>query len=99
MFHRHHAAFDPPCYYMPDINTRSPPCEAQQPPRQIAESLTELWSPRIVGELDDSYMEVAKMHGALGWHSHDNEDARFFILKELLRKQAHGGYRAVRSLA
>ncbi|MBT0962871.1 cupin domain-containing protein [Denitromonas iodatirespirans] len=54
-------------------------------PRQIAESLTELWSPRIIGELDDSYVKVAKVHGTLGWHSHDNEDELFFILKGQLR--------------
>src|SRR6185295_11712912 len=48
--------------------------------------LTELWSPRVVGELDDAYVKVARVHGSLdAWHSHDNEDEMFFILKGRLR--------------
>jgi mannose-6-phosphate isomerase-like protein (cupin superfamily) len=54
-------------------------------PRRIAESLAELWSPRVVGELDDSYVKVAKVHGTFGWHNHENEDELFFILKGRLR--------------
>jgi len=54
-------------------------------PRQIAESLAELWSPRVVGELDDSYVKVAKVHGTFGWHDHEHEDELFFILKGRLR--------------
>ncbi len=54
-------------------------------PLQIAASLTELWSPRIVGEIDDAYVKVAKVHGSLTWHSHDHEDELFFVLKGRLR--------------
>jgi len=54
-------------------------------PKQVAESLTELWSPRIVGEVDDAYIKVAKVHGSLAWHSHENEDELFLILKGHLR--------------
>lgn len=54
-------------------------------PKNVASSLTELWSPRIVAELDDSYVKVAKVHGTFVWHSHDDEDELFFILKGRLR--------------
>jgi len=54
-------------------------------PKNVASSLTELWSPRIVAELDDSYVKVAKVHGTFVWHSHDDEDELFFILKGHLR--------------
>jgi mannose-6-phosphate isomerase-like protein (cupin superfamily) len=54
-------------------------------PKQIAASLTELWSPRVVAEVDDTYIKVAKVHGNLAWHSHDNEDELFLILKGHLR--------------
>jgi mannose-6-phosphate isomerase-like protein (cupin superfamily) len=54
-------------------------------PKQIAASLTEFWSPRVVAELGDSYVKVAKVHGTLAWHSHDNEDEMFLILKGRLR--------------
>ena len=43
-------------------------------PKQIAVSLTELWSPRVIAEVDDAYIKVAKVDGSLTWHSHENED-------------------------
>lgn len=54
-------------------------------PRRIAAGLTELWSPRVVAELDDSYVKVAKVQGTLAWHAHDDEDELFFILGGTLR--------------
>lgn len=54
-------------------------------PNTVASTLTELWSPRVVGEVDDAYVKVAKVHGSLTWHSHDNEDELFYILKGRLR--------------
>jgi len=47
----------------------------------IAAALSEHWSPRVVAELDDSYVKVAKVQGSLTWHSHENEDELFYILK------------------
>ena len=54
-------------------------------PEKIAAALTELWSPRVVAELDDSFVKVAKVRGSLTWHSHDDEDELFYILKGSLR--------------
>jgi aspartate racemase len=54
-------------------------------PGNVAASLTELWSPRVVAEVDDAYVKVAKVHGSLAWHSHDNEDELFFVLNGHLR--------------
>jgi len=50
-------------------------------PAKIAATLAEHWSPRVVAELDDSYVKVAKVQGSLTWHSHDAEDELFYILK------------------
>src|SRR5688572_20409864 len=50
-------------------------------PSLVAASLTEHWSPRVVAELDDSYVKVAKVHGSLAWHSHEAEDELFYVLK------------------
>lgn len=50
-------------------------------PKQAALALTELWSPRVVAKVDDAYVKIAKVHGSLAWHSHDNEDELFLILK------------------
>jgi mannose-6-phosphate isomerase-like protein (cupin superfamily) len=60
-------------------------------PRKIAESLTELWSPRVVGEVDDSYVKVARVHGTFGWHHHEHEDELFFILRGHLRIELKSG--------
>lgn len=54
-------------------------------PKTIADGLTELWSPRVVAEVDDSYIKVAKLQGSLAWHSHEDEDELFLILKGNLR--------------
>jgi mannose-6-phosphate isomerase-like protein (cupin superfamily) len=50
-------------------------------PKTVAASLVEYWSPRVVAELDDSFVKVAKVQGSLTWHSHENEDELFYILK------------------
>lgn len=50
-------------------------------PAKIAAALAEHWSPRVVAEVEDSYVKVAKVQGSLAWHSHDNEDELFYILK------------------
>ena len=60
-------------------------------PKQIAASLTEFWSPRVVAEVDDAYIKVARVHGSLAWHSHDNEDELFLILKGHLRIELEDG--------
>jgi mannose-6-phosphate isomerase-like protein (cupin superfamily) len=54
-------------------------------PLDIASRLAELWSPRVVAEIDDSFVKVAKVHGSLAWHSHEHEDELFYILKGVLR--------------
>jgi len=42
------------------------------------------WSPKIVGDLNDSYVKFAKLKGEFVWHKHDNEDELFFIIKGTL---------------
>jgi mannose-6-phosphate isomerase-like protein (cupin superfamily) len=54
-------------------------------PSAVAEKLTDHWSPRIVAEVDDSYVKVAKVKGTLTWHSHEGEDELFLVLKGTLR--------------
>jgi len=54
-------------------------------PQKIAALLTDYWSPRIVGEVDDAYIKVAKVKGELAWHSHENEDELFLVLKGHLK--------------
>ena len=41
----------------------------------------EYWSPRIVGEVNDSYVKLAKLSGEFVWHSHEQEDELFLVVK------------------
>ena len=50
-------------------------------PKVVSESLEEFWSPRIIGEVDNNYVKVAKLHGTFCWHTHEDEDELFFVLK------------------
>lgn len=54
-------------------------------PEAIAASLPALWSPRVIGEVDDAYVKVARIKGTLAWHSHEAEDELFFVLRGSLR--------------
>ena len=60
-------------------------------PRAVASALTEYWSPRVIAEIDDSYVKVAKIQGTFAWHSHEGEDELFFILKGRLRIEMESG--------
>lgn len=52
-------------------------------PTNIAEELakiTEHWSPRVIGQVNDQYVKVAKVKGELVWHQHDHEDELFLVV-------------------
>ena len=34
-----------------------------------------------MGELNDSYVKLAKLKGEFVWHKHDTEDEMFFVIK------------------
>ena len=59
-------------------------------PREAAAALTEFWSPRVIAEIDDAYVKVAKVQGTLAWHSHEHEDELFFVLEGRLRIEMEG---------
>ena len=40
----------------------------------------ELWSPRIVGHVNDLKLVVVKVQGEFVWHSHDDTDDLFMVL-------------------
>ena len=71
--------------------------EAQQAPISLelaCSALNELWSPRVVGQVNNQYIKVAKIQGEFPWHSHEHEDEMFLVLRGLLsigRSEADGG--------
>ena len=57
--------------------------------------VTEYWSPRVVGEVNDQYVKVAKLLGELVWHAHDKEDEMFLVVSGRLRIQLPEGREVV----
>jgi mannose-6-phosphate isomerase-like protein (cupin superfamily) len=45
----------------------------------------EFWKPKIVGELNDSYVKIVKFTGEFLWHHHDLEDELFLVVKGTMR--------------
>jgi mannose-6-phosphate isomerase-like protein (cupin superfamily) len=39
------------------------------------------WSPKIVGELNDSHVKLVKLKGEFVWHHHEDEDEMFLVVK------------------
>ena len=49
--------------------------------------IDEHWSPRIAGQVNDSYVKLAKIQGEFIWHQHDQEDELFLVVKGRLLMQ------------
>lgn len=45
---------------------------------------TEHWTPKILGELNDQYIKLAKVKDDFVWHSHQDEDELFIVFKGTL---------------
>jgi len=52
---------------------------------QKLRSFQDLWSPKIVGELNDHYVKLVKLKGEFVWHHHDAEDELFLVVKGRLQ--------------
>ncbi len=57
--------------------------------------VTEFWSPKVVGRVNDQFVKVAKLKGEFVWHKHDDEDELFQVIKGELTIQFEGGREAV----
>ncbi|NOY05362.1 MAG: cupin domain-containing protein [Chlorobi bacterium] len=50
----------------------------------LAEALSRFsthWDPKIVGELNGQQVKLVKLKGTFIWHSHEEEDELFLVLK------------------
>jgi len=47
--------------------------------------INEMWSPKILGEVNDSYVKAVKFIGEFVWHHHDHEDEMFMVISGKLR--------------
>ena len=41
---------------------------------------TDLWSPKVVAEMNDYQFKLAKVKGSFIWHSHDKTDEVFIVM-------------------
>lgn len=46
---------------------------------------SDFWNPKIVGEINDSYVKLAKFSGKFNWHHHEHEDELFLVINGRLR--------------
>ena len=42
---------------------------------------TEQWSPKIIAQLNDYHLKLAKIQGEFVWHSHPETDELFIVVK------------------
>ncbi|OAV45437.1 cupin domain-containing protein [Lewinella sp. 4G2] len=55
------------------------------------DSFTELWTPKIVGELNGQLVKLAKVSGEFVWHDHANEDELFLVQRGILHLEFRSG--------
>ena len=49
--------------------------------RQKFELFHDYWSPKIAGEINESYVKLVKFKDEFVWHHHDVEDELFLVVK------------------
>lgn len=49
--------------------------------------ITDYWSPRVVADVNNQSVKLAKLKGEFVWHDHADEDELFFIVKGSLTIQ------------
>ena len=58
---------------------------------QKLSTFAELWSPKVVADLNGQQVKLVKVKGEFVWHHHDDEDELFLILSGRLRMELEDG--------
>jgi mannose-6-phosphate isomerase-like protein (cupin superfamily) len=53
---------------------------------------TDQWSPKIVADLNDSHVKLAKVQGEFVWHRHVEEDELFIVVRGELTIELRDGH-------
>jgi mannose-6-phosphate isomerase-like protein (cupin superfamily) len=53
--------------------------------RSKFEQITQLWSPRVIAELNDYQFKLVRLQGEFIWHEHPDTDEAFLVLEGRLR--------------
>ncbi|MFG0284786.1 MAG: ACT domain-containing protein [Phycisphaerales bacterium JB039] len=61
-------------------------------------SFPQAWRPKIIADVNDCQVKVARLTGAFEWHHHATEDELFLVIKGALRMliREHGAEREIR---
>ncbi|KLN62676.1 cupin [Kiloniella spongiae] len=51
------------------------------------DQVTDHWSPKVLAQVNDQFVKIAKLKGEFVWHKHDDEDELFYIIKGNLLMQ------------
>ena len=63
------------------------------------QALPQLWSPHVIGRVNDTFIKAVRIEGEFPWHAHSAEDEMFLVLRGELRigrGEADGGPVSVR---
>jgi mannose-6-phosphate isomerase-like protein (cupin superfamily) len=55
------------------------------------EDVTALWSPKVIGRVNDQYVKIARLQGEFVWHAHEDEDELFLVVRGRMRIQLEDG--------
>jgi mannose-6-phosphate isomerase-like protein (cupin superfamily) len=61
--------------------------------RQAFTRVSEPWSPRIIADVNDTQVKLARLRGEFVWHHHEREDELFLVVEGRLRMQFRDGDR------
>ncbi len=53
--------------------------------------VTDFWSPKVIGRVNDQYVKIAKLLGEFTWHKHDDEDELFLVIRGTMTLQFREG--------
>lgn len=60
-------------------------------PGDVAAGLTEFWSQEVIGQANGNLFKVAKGIGSTTWHTHDDQEETFLLLRGRLTIQLRSG--------
>ncbi|SDV49633.1 cupin domain-containing protein [Chitinasiproducens palmae] len=56
------------------------------------DDVVDYWSPKVVAQVNDQYLKVAKVRGQLVWHDHAEEDELFYVVRGHLKIEYENGH-------
>ena len=55
--------------------------------KQKFSKFSDLWSPKVIAEMNDYQFKIVKIHGEFVWHKHDETDEVFIVIEGSMKIQ------------